>query len=60
MTAKERAEFIVQEMQLNLFSDGHYDAKQCALVCVNEILSICTQSKFIDYWTEVKREIQLL
>lgn len=35
-------------------------ANMCATICVDEILSICTQSKFIDYWTEVKLEIEKL
>lgn len=34
------------------------NAKKCALICVEEIISIGTQAHYIDYWEEVKREIE--
>ena len=37
-----------------------HKAKKCALICVNEILSICTTSYFISYWSNVKSEIEKL
>lgn len=60
MTQKEKAKELVGKMKNCLFSDGLYDAKQCATICVDEILSICTQSKFRIYWSEVKLEIEKL
>jgi hypothetical protein len=38
----------------------NYDAKQCALIAVDEILSILFQHHEIDYWKEVKQEIEKL
>jgi hypothetical protein len=39
------------------------DAKQCALIAVDEILKICVDSlglTELDYWQDVKEEIQKL
>jgi hypothetical protein len=39
------------------------DAKQCALIAVDEILKICVDSlglTDLDYWQDVKEEIQKL
>jgi len=38
----------------------NYDAKQCALIAVDEILSVLFQHHKIDYWKEVKHEIENL
>ena len=40
-----------------------YVAKQCALICVYEILIVLENERVfesIDYWEEVKKEIQAL
>jgi|11_taG_2_1085331.scaffolds.fasta_scaffold66941_2 transcription initiation factor IIE alpha subunit len=66
MTPKEKAEELVSKMQSNLFSDGHYDAKQCAAVVVDEMLSLGElveddlSDKFYIYWKEVRKEINNL
>jgi len=72
MTPKEKAEELIKKMKLCLFSDGYYDAKQCALIAVDEIIKItCLKdlnykkyindnSEFISYWKEVKTEIEKL
>jgi hypothetical protein len=50
---------------------AHYDAKQCALICVDEIISKGGTKNVIqyepncftngvDYWQEVKQEIEKL
>jgi hypothetical protein len=39
------------------------DAKQCALICVDEILIVIENERVyesIDYWEEVKKEIEQL
>jgi hypothetical protein len=39
MTPKDKSKELVGKMKLCLFSDGDYDAKQCALIAVDEILN---------------------
>ena len=69
MTPKEKAEELVNKYHKDydlLFWDLSWiQAKQCALIAVDEILE--TISRFIegivlelDYWQEVKQEIELL
>ena len=53
-------------------ADGYFQAKYCALIAVNEILNITclkqlnykeyfnSNSEFINYWQEVKEEINKL
>ena len=65
MTTKEKAEDLVDKFkQTDLFvMTTRYNLqtpKQCALIAVDEILSICTQTHFIDYWQKVKQEIEKL
>ena len=65
MTPQEKAKELVDKMKSSLFSDGEYDAKQCALIAVDEILK---DKEEIDgmritndpYWIEVKQEIENL
>ena len=71
MTPKEKAKELVDKFN---YKNKHYlslDAKQCALVCVDEIISIpsiqtayaqgYTNSKSNEsYWHEVKQEINKL
>lgn len=61
MTApKEKAEELIDKF--NLFSTGGYQlAKQCALIAVDEILTIpnvIVSYNVYDYWQEVKTEIE--
>jgi len=62
MKPKEKAEELVDKMKLCLFSDGYYDAKQCALIAVDEILNVgfMDTNDLYDYWQEVKQEIEKL
>jgi len=73
MTPKEKAKelhkrFMTFDSYKQIFNRYcFYDSKRwnmdsigCALICVDEILKICTQSKFIDYWQEVKQELEKL
>ena len=61
MTPKEKAEELVQKY----FKAGHQpygfkDAQQCALIAVDEVLSVCWYKKDMEYWDEVKQEIEAL
>ena len=66
MTPKEKAKELVDKMHSKMYSDGIYDAKQCALICVDEIIeeikewnmSVIDYQNRIEYWQEVKQEIE--
>jgi hypothetical protein len=67
MTPKEKAEELVNKYLLATPIPFHIeDAKQCALICVDEILqeieNIDDGQTFIpyEYWGQVKKEIELL
>jgi hypothetical protein len=40
--------------------DSWKEAKQCALIAVDELLLLITYQPTIDYWNEVKQEIEKL
>lgn len=72
MTPKEKAEELVRSF-IGLASDEDitedglmyseamriFNAKQCALIAVDEILEECLQLK-VAYWEEVKEQIETL
>ena len=68
MTPKEKAEELVYKMYDKMFyyRDGYNSsdvigaAKQCALIAVDELLLLITYQPTIDYWNEVKQEIEKL
>ena len=65
MTPKDKALELVQKyFKANHQPYGFKDAKQCALIAVDEILDMVkhTPIEFIetDYWQEVKQEIEKL
>ena len=65
MTSKEKAEELFYKMlstdKLDSYSFvGSKVAKQCALICVDEIMPINSNPKAIEYWQEVKQEIEKL
>jgi hypothetical protein len=70
MTAKEQAIELVETMSLATDELGYintnvYRHKQCALIAVNKIMNAIPfdydfTEKFIDYWSDVKQEIQQL
>jgi hypothetical protein len=66
MTPKEKAEELVHRydtMQSVIEGFSLEDAKQCALICVDEILIVIENERVyesIDYWEEVKKEIEQL
>ena len=63
MTTKDKAKDLVDKMKLCLFSDGDYDAKQCALIAVDELIketSFEVTNIRQRYYQEVKQEIEKL
>ena len=59
ITAKEKANELVVRFN---YKNKHYlslDAKQCALICVDEILEECLDIKE-SFWQKVKQEINKL
>ncbi len=61
MTPKEKAKELVNKMygdELDYMTEGQ--AKECALIAVDEILKICVDSlglTELDYWQDIKEEI---
>jgi len=51
---------ITTEGDLSWEYDGWKEAKQCALIAVDELLLLITYQPTIDYWNEVKQEIEKL
>lgn len=72
MTPKEKAEEIVEKYrQVFRYVNRKammFESKQCAIICVEEILNTCPQkenevfgvSKGIEYWIKVLKEIKEL
>jgi len=69
MTPKEKAQELVdkyKEFTEDNFAESYCNAKQCALIAVNEMLDIdnvkpyILHKEIIDYWQEVKEEINKL
>ena len=65
MTPKEKAIELVNKF-LQIYEGRVPQAKQCALICVDEILEshykvlVGVMPKVSDYWQEVKQEINKL
>ncbi len=75
MTPQEKAEELISKMWVYAIpnSDGSWrNAKQCALIAVDEILNVLSQNEYLEdrgeycenrerlYWQEVKQEIEKL
>lgn len=82
MTPKEKAEKLIEKYQkLDIEIGGQYDgytylklfdAKECALIAVDEVLNVLPQSEYLEdrdeyrenierlYWKDVKQEIEKL
>ena len=63
MKAKEKAKELVEKFEYNgvMIDDirmSEEDAKQCALICVDEILNSHIDSVYEAYYLEVKQEIK--
>ena len=65
MTAKDKAKELVDKMlNQQSYSEDLYDAKQCALIAVDEIIDYLISNQItgtlMTYWQEVKNEIEKL
>ena len=70
MTPKEKAEqLVIKFLKLDIQIGGQYDgyltmkmhdAKQCALIAVDEIIKIAYWTGVKNYWQEIKAEIKNL
>ena len=65
LTPKLKAQELVDKMYFVDEPIGNYPmcfqtAKQCALITVDELLTLITYQPSIDYYLEVKQEIQAL
>ena len=57
MTPKAKANELVENMFA--LEEMRFDAKRCALICVDEILETYTElDPKLKYWQEVKQEIE--
>jgi hypothetical protein len=59
MTPKEKAQDLIDKFTLP-FSPNHEEAKQCALIALDEIFSNNTKQSKHDYWCRVKEELDKL
>ena len=57
MSPKEKAKELFDKIS---FDNNKHIAKRCTLITVNEILDVLFQHHKIDYWKEVKQEIEKL
>ena len=62
MTPKEKAEDLLYQMRYDHMSGTltKKKAKRCAKIAVDEVLSVCWYKKDMEYWLEVKQEIETL
>ena len=61
MTPKEKAiELVGNFADIQKYSSMKVVAKNCALIVVEEVLNNLFQHHEIDYWKEVKKEIESL
>lgn len=61
MTPKQKKEDLIISFRDKLDEVISYEeGRKCAIVCVTEILNILFQHHEIDYWKEVKKELEKL
>jgi uncharacterized protein YutE (UPF0331/DUF86 family) len=67
MNETEKAKELVNKMYNCELDISYYAAKQCALIAVDEIINtvdMCipyqNEETYVNYWQEVKKEIELL
>ena len=64
MTPKDKAKELVNRFKYRTIRGTEFEAmsislaKQCALICVDEILEIPLHLYGLDYWKRVKQEIE--
>ena len=58
MTPKEKAAYLVLKYMSKVVSKNV--AKQCAMVCCDEVLSYMGADRGVEFWQEVKQEIEAI
>jgi hypothetical protein len=62
MTPREKASQLIVDYQIKCKSLNYDEAKQCALIAVDEIIlemdNVMLPNPFKQYWNEVKQEIE--
>ena len=58
MTPKEKAAYLVLKYMSKVVSK--YVAKECALVCCDEVLGHMGADRGVEFWQEVKKEIEAI
>ena len=57
---KQRTYYVEVFHTIQLLDKFHNNAKDCALIAVDEILGFLSYESHIKYWQEVKKEIENL
>ena len=61
MTPQEKAKELINKFTFQCKEcDYNWNAKQCALICCNEVLGYMGADRGYEFWTNVKQEIQKL
>ena len=62
MTPKEKAKELIDKYEFVYIQNytSMFEVKECALIAVDELLLLVTYQPTIDYWNEVKQEIEKL
>jgi hypothetical protein len=60
MTPKEKAEKLVDTYRMYTEFSSIHAAKQCALICCDEVLGYMGADRGTAFWQEVKQEIEKL
>ena len=58
MTPKDKASELVSKLMSKVISK--YVAKECALVCCDEVLGHMGADRGVEFWQEVKQEIEAI
>jgi len=56
----EKIPFADKNVYKDCEKEMYYKAKQCALICINEMIRICYDHTMASYYGEVKNEIEKL
>ena len=60
MTPREKASELIVKFQTTIRSLDYNEAKQCALICCNEVLGNMGADRGYIFWLEVKQEVEKL
>jgi hypothetical protein len=60
MTAIEKAEDLFDKYWVLDDVDNYQFAKQCALICCDEVLGYMGADRGVEFWQEVKKEIEAI